>query len=449
MGERLRPLASRYGEGMLLTAKCLALGAAIMGFCVAATACSLLDGEGTASSPPPAQTAKPTPIAQPPATPTAPAASKEPAVSPSPFPSPAGEVPDSVREATLVAVGDIMVHSPQLPGYYNPKTKKYDFKPWFKQVKPLLRQGDWVVGNLETPIAGADLKYTGYPRFNAPTELSNALKDAGFQVLSTANNHTLDRGFAGIVRTLANLRKLGLVPVGTAANADDAARLVIEERNGIKLGFLSYTYGTNGIRVSEDKAFAVNLIDRDAIAADIGRLKEAGADAVAVSMHFGIEYQRMPSDEQRRIARETLEDGADLILGSHPHVVQPYETLVVDDPSAPGGKRRGLVVYSMGNFVSNQTGSWKNVGVIMSVKLVKRTENGITRTSWSDVKATPTWVHIWGPDAKRHYTVIPMQQELDERNDPNLTNKDYAVMASLLPGITDHLRRKADQKGEG
>ncbi|MCC3373291.1 CapA family protein [Cohnella sp. REN36] len=422
-----------YAERARIVALRCALGAALVGFCLAASACSILDGTSEASPPPTAPTAVPTTIAQPPSATAPPAPSPLPTAVPAPSATPVAQPADS--EALLVAVGDIMVHSPQLPGYYNAKTKKYDFRPWFKQVKPLLRQGDWVVGNLETPIAGADLKYTGYPRFNAPTELADALKDAGFQVLSTANNHTLDRGYPGLARTLGNLRKRGLVPVGTAVDETDAARIVIEERNGIKLGFLSYTYGTNGIPLPEDKPFAVNFIDREAIASDIRRTKEAGADAVAVSLHFGIEYQRTPNDAQRRIAREAIEAGADLVLGAHPHVVQPYETIEADDPAAPGGKRRGLVLYSMGNFISNQSGNWKNVGVIMQVKLSKHTENGVSSTTWSDVTATPTWVHIWGPDAKRHYTVIPMQQALVDRHDPNLTSQDYAAMAELLPGI--------------
>lgn len=340
-----------------------------------------------------------------------------------------------------MAVGDIMVHSPQLPAYYDPKTGRYDFSPWFRKVKPLLSEGDWVVGNLETPIAGADLKYSGYPRFNAPPELADALRGSGFQILSTANNHTLDRGYIGAARTLRNLRGAGLVPVGTALSRTDSQRLVIEERNGIKLGFLAYSYGTNGIPIPKDKPYVINLIDRKTIAADIAKLRRAGADAVVVSLHFGTEYQRMPNDSQRSLARDVIASGADLILGSHPHVVQPYETVEVPDAGAPGGSRRGFVIYSLGNFISGQKDDWKDVGVILKLTLSKTTAaDGTSRTEWGDVEATPTWVHSRIVNKKKYFTVLPLPETVAQKNEPGLTEADYKKLTALLNGLNRHLR---------
>lgn len=354
------------------------------------------------------------------------------------------EKPPIQTEASLVAVGDIMVHSPQLPGYYDASADTYDFSPWFKLVKPILKQGDWVFGNLETPLAGEDLKYSGYPRFNAPTELAGTLQDTGFQILSTANNHTLDRGFVGLTRTLHNLRDNGLVPVGTNESTTDAKRLVIEERNGIKLGFLAYTYSTNGIPIPKDHPYAVNMIDVPAMTEDIAKLRQAGADAIVVSVHDGIEYQRMPNDSQRSVAKQLIEAGADIILGSHPHVVQPYETIEVQDPLRPDGVRRGFVIYSLGNFISNQKDDWKDVGVILQLKLTKTTDsNGKSWTEWSDVQTTPTYVITRMIAKNKHYTIVPLSVALANRSSKTWTEAEYSKMNELLEGITHHLQSLA------
>ncbi|WP_239614281.1 CapA family protein [Cohnella mopanensis] len=344
-------------------------------------------------------------------------------------------------EATLLAIGDIMVHMPQLPAYYNQAKKSYDLTPWFTQVKPILEQGDWVIGNLEMPIAGKDLKITGYPRFNAPKELADALVDAGVQLVSTANNHSMDRAFPGVKRTLANVRKAGLIPIGTSTSAADQQRLVIEDRNGIRMGFLAYTYGTNGIPIPADSSFAVNLIDLDVIEQDISRLREAGADVVTVSLHFGVEYQRMPNEQQTKLAHSLVKAGADIILGSHPHVVQPYEEIVVPaSESEDGQSRRGIAIYSLGNFISNQTGNWKDVGLIFGIHIVKTEQpDGTSSIQMDKIIKEPTWVHILWKNQKRYYTVIPMRTALASKNIPSLTDQDYKKIKQLYSGINKHL----------
>ncbi len=362
--------------------------------------------------------------------------------SPEPEESPVPAEPE-VTEATLLAVGDIMVHMPQLPAYYDKASDSYDMTPWFSRVKPILERGDWVVGNLETPIAGKDLKFTGFPRFNAPDELAAAIEYAGIQLVSTANNHSLDRGVPGVQRTLAAVRKAGLVPFGTSESEADRDRTVIEERNGIRMGFLSYTYGTNGIPIPAGKEYAVNLIDRGVIKSEIAKLRQHGADAVSVSLHFGVEYQRMPNAEQTALARELIAAGADLILGSHPHVVQPYEEIAVPaDESFDGSPRKGIVIYSLGNFISNQTGEWKDVGVIFGVRMTKTVHpNGTVEMAWDEITTEPTWVHIVWKNKKRHYTVIPLPTELKQRGFPGLTAKDYEKMKTIHAGIHKHLRK--------
>ncbi len=371
-----------------------------------------------------------------PGTGSPPAAAETPSSSPTPTPA-----QPLVFEATLLAIGDIMVHSPQLPAYHDADSDRYDFTEWFARVAPIFREGDWVVGNLETPLAGADLKYSGYPRFNAPAELADALREAGVQLVSTANNHSMDRGFAGIQRTLEHVRKSGIVPYGTAASTEEAERLVTTERNGIKMGFLAYTYGTNGIPIPADKPFAVSLIDTDRMAREIGRLREAGVDVVTVSVHFGAEYQRLPNDEQQRIVRSAIGAGADIVLGSHPHVVQPYDIVKVSAPdSSLGEERSGVVIYSLGNFISNQSGNWKDVGLIFGVHLKKiQQPDGSSVTTWERISLVPTWVHIVGQGRNRHYTVLPLRQTLESRDDPTLKDADYASMQKMLDGIEKHL----------
>jgi poly-gamma-glutamate capsule biosynthesis protein CapA/YwtB (metallophosphatase superfamily) len=344
-------------------------------------------------------------------------------------------------EATLLAVGDIMVHMPQLPAYYDKNNDRYNFTPWFSQVKPLFQQADWVIGNLETPLAGKELKYTGYPRFNAPSELADALVDAGVNVLSTANNHSMDRGFPGIERTLSTLRKAGLVSVGTASTLEEQQELVIVEKNGIHMGFLSYTYGTNGIPVPSDKAFAVNLIDLPTIKEDIARLKQADADIITVSLHFGQEYQRLPNESQTLLAHEIIKAGGDIILGSHPHVVQPYEEInIAASDSDDGMPHRGVIIYSLGNFISNQTGDWKDVGLLFGLRVVKTSHSdGSTTTTWDTLTTEPTWVHILRKNQLRYYTIIPMSLALTTKDIQSLTENDYATMKTYLSGINKHL----------
>lgn len=344
-------------------------------------------------------------------------------------------------EASLVAVGDIMVHMPQLPAYYNKTSKQYDLTPWFSQVKPILQHADWAIGNLETPIAGEDLKYTGFPRFNAPYELAEALVDSGIDVVSTANNHSMDRGFPGVERTLNNLRKAGLIPVGTAESSERANKTVIVERNGIRMGFLAYTYGTNGNPIPSDKPYAVNLIELSSMKEDIKNLRNADADIITVSLHFGQEYQRLPNDTQKQLAYEIVRSGGDIILGSHPHVVQPFEEIQIPaNESEDGMARRGIVIYSLGNFISNQKGDWKDVGLIFGIHIVKTLQSdGTSSTTWEKVTTEPTWVHILRKNNRRYYTIIPLKSELNNKTAPDLTESDYGKMKSLLSGINKHL----------
>ncbi|MBW7453512.1 CapA family protein [Paenibacillus sepulcri] len=346
-------------------------------------------------------------------------------------------VPDS--EAVWMAVGDIMMHMPQLPSSYDVKTKKYNFNPFFTQVKPLLEQGDWTLGNLETPIAGKSLGYSGFPRFNSPVELASALKYAGFNVITNANNHAMDRGAQGIDLTLKHLLEQGFTVKGTARSRAEADHLTLVEHKGIRMGLLAYTYGTNGIPLPKDKPYAVSLIDEEAMVRDIGRLHEAGADFITIALHFGIEYQTAPNDEQKALARKLIAAGADIIAGSHPHVLQPYETIETTEPD--GSVRRGLIIYSMGNFISNQRGDTKDYGVIYKVMIHKN--NTTHRTTIGEIQTIPTWVYRSGNKEAYKYAVVPLAQTIKNRSLKGLASADYSLLSRQLELVNKRLNSMA------
>lgn len=356
-----------------------------------------------------------------------------------PPPTPEPTPPEPVfKDAVWIGVGDVMSHTPQLPGAYDAEHDTYDFTPFFEEVKPILAQGDWVMANMETPVAGKDFGYSGYPTFNAPIELAEALKGAGFNLLSTANNHSLDKGEKGLLRTLEHLKELGFTTVGTAASQEEADTPVITEQNGIRMGLLSYTYGTNGIPIPEGKPYLVSLIDEDKMKSDIRKLRDAGADVVTIALHFGNEYQTTPTEEQKRLARSLVAAGADIIAGSHPHVIQPYE--VIETADLNGQTKKALIIYSMGNFISNQRGDSKDYGVIFKVGVRKNVTEGTT--TLTDVEAIPTWVHRYQPDRYYRYRVLPVEETLaamdDELLDTNIYKQlqvDYDMLIQRLESL--------------
>ncbi|KRE38772.1 capsular biosynthesis protein [Paenibacillus sp. Soil522] len=358
-----------------------------------------------------------------------------------PSPSPAATKPPVppkpvFADAVWMAVGDVMMHTPQLPGAFDKRTNRYNFNPFFAEVKPILAQGDWVIANLETPIAGAEYGFDGYPRFNAPIELGEALKKAGFNLITTANNHSLDQGETGVLRTLKNLRALNIPTKGTAASQEEAEHIVLSEKAGIVMGLLAYTYGTNGIPIPEGKPYLVSLIDEQKIKADISKLRKAGADFITVSLHFGTEYQITPNDEQKRLARALIAAGADIIAGSHPHVVQPYE--VVETTDENGHVKKGLIIYSMGNFISNQRGDTKDCGVIFKVNVRKNMTDGTV--DLTEIETIPTWVHRYKPDRSYRYRILPIEDTITASNDSLLKKADY----DLLQKNYDLLRNRLD-----
>lgn len=261
---------------------------------------------------------------------------------------------------TIFFAGDAMQHQGQLDAAKKVGGSRYDYSECFTLIAPTIREADYAVCNLEVPLGGGP-RYSGYPCFSAPDSYAQALKDAGFDMLLTANNHCLDSGDRAAQRTLTALDSLGLDHVGTYLDAAQRRSLVpfIKDIKGVKFGFLNYTYGTNGIEPKAGTEIA--MIDRADMAREIKATKDAGADVVIVLMHWGIEYVLSENESQRLTAQFLADNGADLIIGSHPHVVQPIKEVTAKDG------RKVPVVYSLGNLISNmktddtQGGAWAEV----------------------------------------------------------------------------------------
>lgn len=341
-------------------------------------------------------------------------------------------------EASLIAVGDVMAHMPQITGAYDHETDTYNFDEYFVDIMPYLA-GDWVIANLETPLAGADLTYSGYPQFNAPVELADALVNAGFNVVTTANNHAMDRYEQGLLRTLDALQERNLAAVGTYGSQEEADDIFIMTKDGISMALLAYTYGVNGIPIPESKPYLVNLIDEDKMADDIQKARNLGVDLVTVALHMEGEYHRLPNEGQKRLTEFAVQAGADIILGSHPHVVQPYEIVDIVDDS--GSNRQAIIIYSLGNFISNQgpprTAKYTDVGVIFNINITKHYPEETIELSVA--QSTATWVYRYNHDGRMRYRILPIDDTLASKDHPMLEAHHYDLLAAYRDEMEQHI----------
>ncbi|MBO5350685.1 MAG: CapA family protein [Alistipes sp.] len=280
-----------------------------------------------------------------------------------------------VQRATLLFAGDLMVHTPQLTAAHT--SEGYDFSPSFTYLKPLIEEADLAVVNLETTLA-AKGAYTGYPLFRSPAAMADAMREAGFDVALLANNHCMDYGARGARETIEALDRVGLKHTGVflSARERNARPHLYLQINGISIALLNYTYGTNGMPVV--KPAVVNRLDTVRMKEDIRRAKEWMPDCLAVALHWGVEYERKPNRDQRRMAEFLRCEGVQLIIGSHPHVVQP----IVQDSLG------GLTVYSLGNLLSNQHKRYTDGGLMVRVELEKKGDNPL-QMSYQPI---PVWV---------------------------------------------------------
>lgn len=300
--------------------------------------------------------------------------------------------------ATLLFAGDAMQHQAQLDqALTEGDGKTYDYSECFRWIAPAVTEADYAVVNLEVPLGGGP-RYSGYPCFSAPDSYAQALADAGFDMMLTANNHCLDSGMKAARRTIWALDSLGVDHIGTYHDAADRQAKVpfVKNINGIRFGFLNYTYGTNGIPARD--GMEVALIDRAKMAEEMRRTREAGAEIMVVTVHWGIEYVLRENAIQRDLARFLIENGADMVIGGHPHVVQPMK-MVRDE-----NRHRDVpVVYSLGNLISNMKTGDTRGGAYMRVR-VERDSDGIARVKWADYDT----FYCAKPTGKgSNFTVIP------------------------------------------
>lgn len=305
--------------------------------------------------------------------------------------------PGDPQGADLVFVGDAMQHQAQLDRAKELGGKGYDYTGCFTLIAPEITRADYAVCNLEVPLGGGP-DYSGFPCFSAPDSYAKALKDAGFDMFLTANNHCLDRRDKGARATLKALDRLGVDHIGTYNNATERRQKVpfVKNVNGIKIGFLNYTYGTNGIEPND--GIEVSLIDRKRMAEEIAATRKAGAEIVCVTVHWGTEYVLLPGDAQKSLAQFLADQGVDLIIGGHPHVIQPMEVLHNNKEG-----KDVLLVYSLGNFISNMKTDDTRGGALVKVR-VERDQNGKARFK----KAEYDLIFTEKPTGGRtNYRVIP------------------------------------------
>jgi poly-gamma-glutamate synthesis protein (capsule biosynthesis protein) len=353
--------------------------------------------------------------------------------------APLGEAfpPPGTREVsiTVAAVGDFLMHMPVVYSVHNPDTGRFEFRRIFEPVQDLFQAADYAIANLETTLAGPERGYSGYPRFNCPADLAAEMRAVGLDMFLTANNHSLDQGAAGVIATIDHLEAAGLDRVGTYRSQEEKDRPFVRDIGGIRLGVMNYTASTNGLPVPANKPYLVNVIDRDEMRNEIAALKTTGADIIIACLHFGEEYSRHPNDAQRDLVHWLFSEGVDIVLGSHPHVVQPTETRTVLKDGVP---RKKFAAYSLGNFISNQRWQHADSGLLVNLVIKKDLDTGVTFLA--DVDLIPIWVHTYHAAGRVQYRVLPVEKTLAaSRTDPLLTAADVQRLAQvadeLKPGF--------------
>ena len=328
--------------------------------------------------------------------------------------------------ATLAVCGDIMSHTPQTNDAYDAATGTYSYLPCFQFAQRWIEGADFAVGNLETTLNGPP--YSGYPAFCAPDALAYDLKTIGMDLVTTANNHAMDKGYNGVCRTLDVLDEAGLQHVGTyrtREELDQANGVVVADVGGISVAFLGYTYGTNGIPVHDDNWYCINRfntdymtdvsnLDTEKLDRELAYARSLDTDLIAVMIHWGIEYQTTENAYQDEVADYLIKNGADLILGSHSHVPQPMmtRTVTMDD----GSTRSAFVCFSLGNFVSNQSPATVKVNytdttAILELQLTKDFEAGTTTVT--DVTYVPMLVLNRGGGYADQYLILDVYRAME------------------------------------
>lgn len=337
--------------------------------------------------------------------------------------------PSVTSTVTIRSAGDVLIH---IPVYQNARKSDgtYDFSHIFTYSEDIISDCDYFVANLETTLGGTNGRsYSGFPRFNSPDSIVDALKGAGVDCLLTANNHSYDTNGPGVKRTLDKIEEAGLDYTGSRQTTENLQYLV-KKVDGIKFGFACYTYETpttegrkalNGLLVDTATAPLINSFNPakpdsfyEELSANMKQMKKKGAEFIVVYIHWGEEYQLSQNIKQQEIAQKLCDLGVDVIIGGHPHVVQPMDLLTSTD-----GKHKTVCIYSVGNFLSNQrrnlmglkTGHTED-GVIFEMNFSKYSDGTVMLDS---VDAIPTWVHLYSEGGKKVHSIVPLEGNLDKK----------------------------------
>ena len=344
-------------------------------------------------------------------------------------------VPDTL---TLMFIGDVMSHGPQVDAA-RLDDGSYDYAPCYRFLAPYIASADICIANMEVPLAGSP--YTGYPQFSCPDQMMSQLFDAGVDVFLTSNNHTCDKGAKGIRRTIQVMDSLGIPHTGTWLDSTDYFQRnpLIIDKNGFRIAVLNYTYGTNGIPAP--KPCIVNLLDSVSIYNDIATARATDADFIIVMPHWGIEYARHQNKAQEGYAHYMYECGANMVIGGHPHVVQPI-TLENKDEN---GIAQRVTAYSLGNFVSNQRKRYTDGGIIVKCQIVRDT-TGVVRVT--DYEYLPYWVYKGTCQGKYQYHILPAKHAAENCAWYNLHGADSVALKLFYKDTKELINSVPESKFE-
>ena len=339
----------------------------------------------------------------------------------------------------LSAIGDVMCHNTQYMDAYNKDTGEYDFSYVFEDIEYYIKNSNITVANLETTFAGEERGYSNYPRFNSPDALAYNLKKLGVDVLSTAGNHSLDTGFDGLSRTIDVLNNADISHVGTYKTQEDRDTILFKYVKGIKIAFLNYTYGTNGIPIPSDKPYCVNLIDKDLIKSDIEKAKSQDADIIVACMHWGTEYKTVSNSTQNELADFLFQNGVNIILGTHPHVLQQMEkrTVTLED----GTTQDGFVIYSLGNFISGQNAENTRTSIILNLQITKHTDDTVTI---DDVNYIPIYMYRDSSLSTKKMKLLDIEKTIalyEDGTDTSISNSTYTLLKGELEKVSEILNQ--------
>ncbi|MCX6254713.1 MAG: CapA family protein [Bacteroidia bacterium] len=326
----------------------------------------------------------------------------------------------STDKISLLFIGDIMGHDEQIWSAENRETHKFNYDDVFRYIKPEISEADIAIANFEVTLAGPP--YIGYPQFSSPADLAVACSNAGIDYLVIANNHAADRGKNGIISTINKLDSIGIPHTGTFLNSacrDSFSPLMIY-RNGTSIALLNYTYGTNGIKVTEP--VIVNMLDKELITNDVKKAKNKNANIIILFLHWGTEYDTVPAKSQTDLAEYFFSVGVDLVIGSHPHVLQK----MVWTKNTAGGKK-GIVIYSLGNFVSNQRKPKTDGGSMVRIELTKNGDS----CNISDAGYYLTWVYTPIEKYRKRFFILPCS-EFENKPDFFSNPADYVLMKKFI-----------------